>query len=236
MNKTFQMKFKLLTNCYLISLLLLQGCSTIPTQLFTPANLEDNGKWVAGVYFQTAATDELIVNGGMVEFDYDAITFDLNISNLSPTMFEWNPIELRCVWKNKGHIILDVPIIDPETILKEIKKEKEDLENDPFMLSFLDYALNLASIGEPDTPEKKEQEREKELEKLETEQKIRQLKFKYLTMSNTLLRRHSLAQGESIKGIIKCENQRSFDSDELVLFFEKGLKSYQLSWNVGLEK
>jgi hypothetical protein len=211
---------KLLKNMSLIIFFFLASCSFAPRSLFILEPSEESGTWLMGKQFFHTKTENFKIALAFDQINYNDYQFQVEITNTGsqPFIISQENFYLVAHKKINKYVFIDTLwAIDPEQEIYELQKDQsreyasyqsEKASNSLF--SFLDLALDIASIGKPKTEEdilrEENEDLQMDIDELETEldheREINSINSNYDKWQYRSLRKTTLPQGYLIRGKI----------------------------------
>jgi len=217
---------------FFISLIFIQfGCTTTPTYKLAPTGSHE---WKNGVAYLENKNENIHVNVGFVRRDAKGYVFSVNISNLSQSSVDINPMNIICSRRVvAGEQKYEKPVRDPEYMYNTYNKSLErDQKSKSGGMAFLDLVVSISDIVERDPKKIAENEKRQKEEDEDERDKQRRIventdKRKY--WGNIALRRNTLHPNKSVFGDVICPTY-IVGENGIDLTFSFGTSKNSFSW------
>jgi len=216
----WRLTMKILKHTLLIISLFCTGCFVTPRPVYILEPAQETGVWLMGKQFFHSRTDNFKIALAFDQVNYNDYQFQVEITNTGsqPFIISQENFYLVAYKEINQHVFIDTFLaIDPEQEILELQKDQsreyasyqsEKANNSLF--SFLDLALDIASIGEPKTEEdilrEENEDLQRDVDELETELdhevEIKSLNNDFDRWQYKSLRKTTLPQGYLIRGKI----------------------------------
>lgn len=206
--------------------ILFSGCAYNGVLTLYPKNL--TGEWSKGIPLESKALNGINVGVGYVRKNRNGHEFRARIANSNSFNVDIDPINIQCLEINPttSAVVNSVNAVDPEIDLARLKA-RINKDNKGSISEDLDVAVSfIEAFSFPKTEEEKEERKSRyeERERKNSEKKNREESYK--TLTELLLRRHTLVQSDATEGNFTCKLYIS-SGNEMVVSFKVGDNDYR---------